>query len=248
MAAWRPSFVVVHNTSAPSAALYRQWQARKEWTGEQWMRNLESYYRGLGWSAGPHLFVAVDKIWVFSPLSGPGTHSPAWNSRTWGVETVGEFESEPFTGDVRDNLISALATLHLFAGLNPSDYSKGSRGIHFHKEDPKTTHKSCPGRNMVKADLVRAVESEMQARNGGGHSHPSVESQSAPTATLPPSTLTDDVWLQTRLNLYGAKLIVDGIIGPKTKAAVIHFQKNHALTPDGIAGPLTRLALAKPLP
>ncbi|MCK1543267.1 N-acetylmuramoyl-L-alanine amidase [Bradyrhizobium sp. 179] len=245
LSGWRPSFVVVHNTSAPSAALYRQWQARPGWTGEQWLRNLESYYKGMGWQAGPHLFVASDKIWAFSPLTMPGTHSPAWNSRTWGVETIGEFESEPFSGGVRDNLISVLATLHSFAGLNPSDYSKGVRGLHFHKEDPVTTHKTCPGRNMVKADLVAAVEVAMQADNGGGHAHVPEASQSAPTAALPQVNLTSVSWLQQRLNAYGAALAVDGDLGPKTRAAVAAFQTAHGLVVDGIAGPVTRLALSK---
>jgi peptidoglycan hydrolase-like protein with peptidoglycan-binding domain len=31
----------------------------------------------------------------------------------------------------------------------------------------------------------------------------------------------------------------DGIFGPKTKAAVIAFQKKHGLTADGIIGPKT---------
>ncbi|MGY3359735.1 hypothetical protein ACVWZK_006398 [Bradyrhizobium sp. GM0.4] len=247
LTSWRPSFVVVHNTSAPSAALYRQWQARPGWTGVQWLRNLESYYKGMSWQAGPHLFVAADKIWAFSPLMLPGTHSPAWNSRSWGVETVGEFESEPFSGGVRDNLISALATLHSFAGLNPADYSKGVRGLHFHKEDPITTHKTCPGRNMVKADLVAAVAEAMEADNAGGHAHVPEASQSAPTAGLPQVNLTSVSWLQQRLNAYGAVLTVDGDLGPKTKAAVVAFQSSHGLAADGIAGPLTRLELSKAL-
>ena len=44
--------------------------------------------------------------------------------------------------------------------------------------------------------------------------------------------------LQTKLNITS-----DGIFGPKTKAAVILFQKNHNLVPDGIVGPKTRGAL-----
>jgi peptidoglycan hydrolase-like protein with peptidoglycan-binding domain len=35
----------------------------------------------------------------------------------------------------------------------------------------------------------------------------------------------------------------DGIFGPKTKAAVILFQKAHLLTPDGIVGTLTKAKL-----
>jgi len=37
----------------------------------------------------------------------------------------------------------------------------------------------------------------------------------------------------------------DGIFGPKTKTAVVNFQKAHGLTVDGIVGPQTSSALAK---
>ncbi len=261
LSSWRPSFVVTHNTSEPSAALYRQWQARANWTGEGWLKNLESYYSGMGWSGGPHLFVAPDKIWAFTPLTMPGTHSPAWNSITWGVETVGEFDSEPFAGPVRDNLISALATLHIFAGLNPVDYVKGVRGLHFHKEDPVTTHKDCPGKNMVKPDVVASVSAEMQARNGGGHGDVPIASQAtdpyvppAPTKGGPSSddSNTSIYWVQQQLNRWIvetrqhiAPLQMDGMItkGGKTYSAVQSFQREHRLVVDGIPGPLTRAAL-----
>jgi hypothetical protein len=169
--AWHPSFVVVHNTSEPDASLYRQWQQRTPpVTMERWMQNLVGYYRDQqGWSAGPHLFVAEDGIGVFTPLTGPGVHTPSWNHISWGVETVGEFETEPFDGPVRDNLISALATLHSVAGLDPTNYRLGVRGLHFHKEDAATTHKECPGRNMVKADLVAAVAAKLAEMHAGEH-------------------------------------------------------------------------------
>lgn len=169
---WRPKFVVVHNTSAPDLKKWAEWQTRKPpIDGARWAQNLVGYYRDQQkWSAGPHLFVTPDGIMVFSPLTGPGTHSPAWNSITWGVETVGEFTREDFKGPVRDNLIAALGILHSAAGLSPTPYKLGVRGLHFHKEDPKTTHKTCPGKNMVKADLVKAVQAEiLRHYPGGGH-------------------------------------------------------------------------------
>jgi len=43
-------FPVVHNTSAPTQALYKSWHDRKGWTQEQWGKNLASYYAGLGWN------------------------------------------------------------------------------------------------------------------------------------------------------------------------------------------------------
>ena len=87
--AWRPQFVVLHNTATPRLA---DWHMVP---GPQRMKNLEAYYRDeQHWSAGPHLFVADDLIWVFTPLTTSGTHSPSWNSVAWGIEMVGEYDEE----------------------------------------------------------------------------------------------------------------------------------------------------------
>jgi peptidoglycan hydrolase-like protein with peptidoglycan-binding domain len=45
--------------------------------------------------------------------------------------------------------------------------------------------------------------------------------------------------LQNLLNKNGANLDKDGIFGPKTEAALIHFQKTRGLSDSGIAGPKT---------
>jgi len=114
------------------------------------------------WSAGPHLFVADDLIWVFTPLTTSGVHSPSWNAISWGVEIVGEYEQETFAGAIKSNAVDALAILHAALGLDP-------KTLRFHKEDPLTTHKSCPGRNVVKPDLIAAVESRIVSANPGEH-------------------------------------------------------------------------------
>jgi hypothetical protein len=171
---WRPQFVVVHNTSIPSLATFADWLAHPEkhggWTHEKWLQNLASYYANeQGWKAGPHAFVCPDGIGLFTPFTQHGTHSPAWNDRTWGIETVGEFETEPFGDGSQTNLIAVLGILHARIGLNPADYKFGVRGIHFHKEDPVTTHKTCPGRNMDKSALVNGVVAYMQLAHPGDH-------------------------------------------------------------------------------
>jgi hypothetical protein len=169
--AWRPKFITVHNTSAPTRAQYAAWQKRNPpVTMERWLQNLVGYYRDQQhWSAGPHWFVADDGIGVFTPPTHPGVHTPSWNSIAIGVETVGEYEAEPFDGAVRDNLVASLASIHLVLGLDPAAYVLGVRGLHFHKEDRRTTHQSCPGRHMVKADLVRAVVAKMADAHQGDH-------------------------------------------------------------------------------
>ena len=50
--------------------------------------------------------------------------------------------------------------------------------------------------------------------------------------------------IQISLNkLTGANLVVDGILGPATDAAIRDFQRKQGLVADGIVGPLTRAAL-----
>jgi hypothetical protein len=154
---WRPQFVVLHNTGDPTFA---EWHAVPT---ERRLKGLESYYRDdQQWSAGPHLFVADDKIWAFTPLTTRGVHSPSWNNVSWGVEIVGDYDHEIFRTDVRDNVIAALTTLHMAVGLDP-------QSLRLHKEDPKTTHKYCPGTRVSKSDIVNAVERALFIETAGEH-------------------------------------------------------------------------------
>jgi hypothetical protein len=167
---WRPRFVVVHNTSVPNRSTWDGWQTRHPpITDEKWAKNLEGFYKRQGWSGCPHLFVTPAGILVMNHLHRHGTHSPSWNTISWGVETVGDFESDPFTGAIKDNLVAALAILHTAAGLQLMPYERGRHGLHLHKEDPNTTHRKCPGKNLVKADLIKAVEAEIVRRSSGEH-------------------------------------------------------------------------------
>lgn len=145
-----PSFLVVHNTAVPSL---RDWH---DVTGATRMRGLVRYYRDdLGWSAGPHLFVADDGIWIFTPLSTPGVHSPSWNAESWGVELVGDYNREPFNDEVRENALSAMASLHRLAGwTEPS--------IRFHRDDPETTHTTCPGRNVDRVQIEAGIATYLE--------------------------------------------------------------------------------------
>lgn len=50
-------------------------------------------------------------------------------------------------------------------------------------------------------------------------------------------------WVQDKLNQHGADLVVDGIFGTKSDAALRKFQSGSGLAVDGICGPATRAAL-----
>ncbi|WP_031496448.1 peptidoglycan recognition family protein [Bryobacter aggregatus] len=145
---WKPQFVVLHNTGVPKLA---DWH---KVSGIRRMFNLQNYYQNQQkWSAGPHLFVADFLIWEFTPLTTSGIHSPSWNSVSWGVEMVGDYESEPFSRAVRQNAIIALSALHSLAGLDP-------RSLKLHKEDKKTTH-ACPGSRVSKSDMIAGILQRM---------------------------------------------------------------------------------------
>ena len=158
--AWRPSFVVLHNTGSPSLA------QRPKGLTKQHILNLEAFYRDQqGWKAGPHLFVDDKQIWVFTPLTVSGTHSPSWNKSSLGVEMLGDYETEAFDGGrglkVRQNALAALATLSAVLGLDPET-------MKLHREDKQTTH-ACPGKNVRKLEVIQQVEDLMASRHAGEH-------------------------------------------------------------------------------
>jgi hypothetical protein len=169
-APFKPLFVVHHNTAEPTRILWDTWRTRATpITDVQWLHNLAAFYQGKGWQAGPHLFVVPDGICVFTPLTHRGTHSPSWNYCSWGVEMVGDYDKEPYQDDLNETVTAASAILHHYAGLSPLPYVLGRRGLHFHKEDPRTTHSDCPGKNVVKADFVEAVMAKLERMDKAGH-------------------------------------------------------------------------------
>ena len=147
-ATWKPSFIVLHNTGEPCLA------QRPNGFTQQHMQNLETYYRDqLRWSAGPHLFIDDKQIWVFTPLTVPGVHSPSWNKLSIGIEMLGDFESESFSSGrglaVCANAVAAMATICKVLKIDPAT-------TRLHKEDPLTTH-SCPGKNVSREAIIKAV-------------------------------------------------------------------------------------------
>lgn len=158
--AWRPSFIVLHNTATPSL------KQRPNGLTQQHILNLEAFYRDKqGWKGGPHLFIDDRRIWAFTPLTVSGTHSPSWNKVALGVEMLGDYEKEPFDSGrgllVRENTVAALATLSAILGLDPES-------MRIHREDPLTTH-ACPGKNVRKLEVIQDVKDLLIERHAGEH-------------------------------------------------------------------------------
>jgi uncharacterized protein (TIGR02594 family) len=163
---WRPKFVVLHNTGSPTL---KRWLETDEL---QRIKNLEHFYRDIQkWSSGPHFFVSPTRIFEGTPFDVPGTHSPSWNHLSIGIEMAGDYETEPFDPHVRINTVKLLSIIHKILGLDPAKYQKGVHGLHFHKEDPKTTHRICPGKNVVKDSIVKDIESEMRRLDSNSGEH-----------------------------------------------------------------------------
>ena len=146
---WRPQFITLHNTASPTLA------QRPHGFNHDHMANFVHFYRDeQGWQAGPHLFVDDHAIWVFTPLTVSGRHSPSWNETALGVEMLGDYDSEAFDNGrglaVQRNAVAAIATLSDVLGLDPDT-------IRLHKEDTATTH-DCPGANVNKARFIQAVK------------------------------------------------------------------------------------------
>lgn len=159
--AWRPTFIVLHNTAIPTLA-----QRPKGLTAKH-IKSLEEYYRDKQkWSAGPHLFIDDLQIWIFTPLTVSGTHSPSWNKVALGIEMLGDFNEESFQDgrglQVRKNAVAALATLSAVLGLDPTS-------MKLHREDPLTTHKGCPGSGVVKSEIIKEVQDLIVVRHAGEH-------------------------------------------------------------------------------
>ena len=169
--AWRPSFIVLHNTAVPTLA------QRPNGLSKQHILDLESYYRDdQHWSAGPHLFVDDHQIWVFTPLTVSGVHSPSWNKVALGLEMLGDYAKEEFDSGrgkkVQANAVAAMATLSAVLGLDPAT-------MRLHREDPLTTH-ICPGKEHVnKQPVIDQVQALLVARHGGEHA-PAIAKTSTP--------------------------------------------------------------------
>jgi hypothetical protein len=119
------------------------------------MTNTQSYYEGLGWSAGPHLFIDEDQCWGMCDFRQTGVHAKSFNSSSIGIEVLGDYNTEsPNSGRGQQCWTTATAAgkvLLDWLGLQPSALT-----VKFHRDDPKTT-KTCPGSKVEKDWVIDQI-------------------------------------------------------------------------------------------
>ncbi len=123
--------LVIHHTWKPTLAT---------WNGATTIQGLKRYYEGKGWPAGPHLFIANDEIWLFTPMRQNGIHAGTLNDRSIGIEVVGNYDQKVWSGSTKHTALGVIRLLQQrLAILN--------QGIYFHRD---ASSKTCPGNAITK--------------------------------------------------------------------------------------------------
>jgi hypothetical protein len=162
-----PNRLCLHHTWRPTV---------KQWNGQQSILGLKEYYESKGWSAAPHIFIAPDGIWLFTPLYDVGIHAGRGNAtyqhkitkkkihgyieHAWyrkfynlldysiGIEMVGDYDHKKPKGKILDQTLFVLKTLKERLNLNHD-------AIHFHRD---YSTKSCPGHAVTKEWIYKELE------------------------------------------------------------------------------------------
>jgi hypothetical protein len=146
----RPTRLFLHHTWKPT---------RETWNGNATILGMKAYYeRQLwqdaagrwheGWTAGPHLFVADDGIWLFSDLRWDGVGVYGHNYRTRHLEMVGNYDAELPSGATLANTVAALGAMCACWGLDP-------QALAFHRD---FSTKTCPGTAVTKQWIIPQVQ------------------------------------------------------------------------------------------
>jgi len=144
-----PTGITMHHTGFPDLSI------RPNGFTEQHMLNMRhGYINDNGWHRGPHIYTDDHGIWVFNPLSRRGVHAVSYNSTRYGIEILGNFDTEADFASLRGassrkNGMFAAAVLMKHAGISTAK-------LNFHHHDPET-RKTCPGRHVNFSEFEQAV-------------------------------------------------------------------------------------------
>jgi len=146
-----------HNTYIPD---------ERTWRGMASMSSMRDHYIALGWSAGPHLFLAAAApnpadtgIFQLTPISHVGVHAGACNASHVGIESVGNFQDRPPTDDQYTLLIAVNRAILEHWRLPPE-------AVNVHNEC--MAGRTCPGKYLtgtqIRADLSMPLIKRYRAR------------------------------------------------------------------------------------
>lgn len=137
--------ITLHHTYIPRV---------NQWQGEASIKGMVEFYKGKGWTAGPHLFLAQgspkvewDGIWQMTPLNLPGVHGTACNAHYWGIEVVGDYDAAPWSAELRTMVLGTTAAMLRWRKLPLSPAT-----VNGHRNCPSP--KTCPGK-QINLDEVR---------------------------------------------------------------------------------------------
>jgi len=145
-----PTRVFLHHTWRPTP---------DTWHGHETIMAMKAYYERQqwrdsegrlheGWTAGPHIFVAPDGIWLFSDLTYDGVGVYGHNYRTRHIEMVGNYDEDMPGGTILSDSVAVMGILCERLGLD-------ARDLGFHRD---FSNKSCPGWAVTKDWIIPQVE------------------------------------------------------------------------------------------
>ena len=167
---------------ADKLVIHHTWRPTKEgWGGSHSIQGLKRYYEGKGWPAGPHLFIAEDGIWLFSPMRQDGIHASELNHRSIGIEVVGDYDNEKWSGKTKENTLGAIKILMNKLGID-------KQGLRFHRD---VSTKSCPGTAITKEWLFGELD-DFRILPRIPSRTPAMEGIASVSAPIPGLTSLDD--------------------------------------------------------
>ncbi len=139
---------VLHHTYRP---------VQSQWRGIRSVKAIARFYQLKGWTAGPHLFICVgapnpadDGIFQMTPLNLRGIHAAQFNKTHWGIEVVGDYDTQPWPTTLRDVVEQTVTELFRWRGVTPTNFT-----LLGHRDTGSL--KTCPGRMVNIADVRSAV-------------------------------------------------------------------------------------------
>ena len=147
---------------AQGIVLHHTWKpVPSQWHGMSTMEAICKYYERKGWTTTPHLFIvtgstdsSVDGIWQMTPLNLQGTHAGAWNRTHWGIEVVGNYDTQGWREETKDLVISTMVELLRWRSIN----FKTSTVIGHRETGSK---KTCPGSAIDMYEIRRIIQEEL---------------------------------------------------------------------------------------